>query len=185
MKQVVVSESEVPQPCLTLCDPMDCGLPGVHGILQARTLEWVAISFSRESSWPRDQTRVSCIAGRCFTLWVTREGKGSNSWQKKKKKVRIVKRETKEWAAIVKPTGRNPLPPTHLNYSWRGSSRIQWPEPLIESDRICGFCRINRTIPKLAWHDENQTDDIFISIPYFLTFTSYWQNSTKRVKQSH
>ena len=46
------SESEIPQSCLTLCDPVDCNLPGssVHGILQARTLEWVAISFSRGSS---------------------------------------------------------------------------------------------------------------------------------------
>ena len=57
------------QSCLTLCDPKDCGPPGssVHGILQARVLEWVAISFSRGSSQPRDQTRVSCIAGRFFT----------------------------------------------------------------------------------------------------------------------
>ena len=48
------------QSCLTLCDPMDCSLPGssVHGVLQARILEWVAISSSRESSWPRDQTRL-------------------------------------------------------------------------------------------------------------------------------
>ena len=52
------------QSCPTLCDPMDCSPPGssVHGILQARILEWVAISFSRGSSWPRDQTRVSYIA---------------------------------------------------------------------------------------------------------------------------
>ena len=56
----------VTQLCLSLCDPMDCSPPGssVHGILQARTLEWVAISFSRGSSWPRDWTWVSCIAGR-------------------------------------------------------------------------------------------------------------------------
>ena len=45
----------------------------VHGIHQARILEWVAIPFSRGSSWPRDQTQVSCIAGRRFTLWATRE----------------------------------------------------------------------------------------------------------------
>ena len=53
-----------------LCDPMDCSLPGssVHGILQARILEWVAISFSRGSSQPRDQTWVSHIGGRCFNL---------------------------------------------------------------------------------------------------------------------
>ena len=67
--------SEVTQSCLTLCDPMDCSLPGssVRGIFQARVLEWVAISFSRGSSQPRDQTQVSCIAGRCFTVWATRE----------------------------------------------------------------------------------------------------------------
>ena len=60
----------VAQWCPTLCDPMDCNLPGssVHGILQARVLEWVAISFSRTSSEPRDWIRVSCIAGRFFTL---------------------------------------------------------------------------------------------------------------------
>ena len=45
----------------------------VHGILQARILEWVAFPFSRGSSQPRDQTQVSHIAGRCFTIWVTRE----------------------------------------------------------------------------------------------------------------
>ena len=60
---------------LTLCDPMDCSPPGssIHGTLQVRILEWVAIPFSRGSSWPRDQTLVSCIAGRCFTTWTTRE----------------------------------------------------------------------------------------------------------------
>ena len=52
-----------------LCDPKDCSLPGssVHEIFQARILEWLAISFSRGSSWPRDQTQVSCIAGGFFT----------------------------------------------------------------------------------------------------------------------
>ena len=60
-----------------LCDPMDCSLPGssVQGIYQARVLEWVAISFSRGSSQSRDQTRVSCTAGRRFTIWVTKEAK--------------------------------------------------------------------------------------------------------------
>ena len=67
--------SEVTQSCQTLCDPVDCSLPGssLHGILQARVLEWVAISFSRGSSWPRDRTPVSHIAGRHFNLWATRE----------------------------------------------------------------------------------------------------------------
>ena len=67
--------SEVAQPCPTLCDPMDCSLPGssVHEIFQARVLEWGAISFSRGSSRPRDRTWVSCIVGGCFTVWATRE----------------------------------------------------------------------------------------------------------------
>ena len=58
-----------------LCDPMDCSPPGssVHGVLQARILEWVAISFFRGSSWPRNRTWVSHIAGRWFTDWAIRE----------------------------------------------------------------------------------------------------------------
>ena len=54
------------QSCPTLCNPIDCNLPGfsVHGVLQTRILEWVAIPFSRESSWLRDGAWVSCIAGK-------------------------------------------------------------------------------------------------------------------------
>ena len=65
----------VPQSCLTLCDSMDCNLLGssVHGILPAKILDRVAISFSEGSSHPKDQTRISCIAGRFFTIWATRE----------------------------------------------------------------------------------------------------------------
>ena len=57
------------QSCVTLCDPLDCSPPGssVHGILQARILEWVPISFSRGSSRPRNRTLVSCIADIFFT----------------------------------------------------------------------------------------------------------------------
>ena len=63
-------ESEVAQSCPTLCDPVDCSPLGssVHGILQARVLEWVAISFSRGSSPPRDRTQVSRIVDRRFTI---------------------------------------------------------------------------------------------------------------------
>ena len=55
--------------CLTLCDPMDCSLPGsyVHGISQVRILEWVAISYSRGSPWSKDQTHVSCLTNIFFT----------------------------------------------------------------------------------------------------------------------
>ena len=55
---------KVTQSGLTLCDPVDCI---VHGILQARILEWVAFPFCRVSSQPRDGTQVSCIADRFFT----------------------------------------------------------------------------------------------------------------------
>ena len=59
----------------------DCSPPGssVHGILQARILEWIVISFSRESSPPRDQTRVSCIVGRVFNNYTTRQAQFSRS----------------------------------------------------------------------------------------------------------
>ena len=71
-----VSEvSEVTQSCPTLYDPIDCSLPdsSIHGIFQARILEWVAISFSRRSSRPRDWTLVSRIVGRRFTIWAPRK----------------------------------------------------------------------------------------------------------------
>ena len=66
---------KVAQSCLTLCDPMDYT---VHGILQDRILEWVAVPFSRGSSQPRNRTRISCIAGGFFTSWATREAHGSD-----------------------------------------------------------------------------------------------------------
>ena len=67
-------EVKATQSCPTLCDPKDYT---VHGILQARILEWVAFPFSRGSSQPRDQTQVSHIAGRFFTSWAT--GKPKNT----------------------------------------------------------------------------------------------------------
>ena len=72
LKKIVVLDTRSSP---TLCDPMDCSPPdsSLRGILQARILEWVAISFSRTSSQARDQTRLSCTVGRVFTYWVTRE----------------------------------------------------------------------------------------------------------------
>ena len=77
--------SEVAQLCPTLCNPMDCSPPGslVHGIFQAWILEWVAISFSRGSFWPRDQTQVSHIVGRRFTIWATREAQNNTTAEMK------------------------------------------------------------------------------------------------------
>ena len=75
MKSERKKESEVTQLCATPCDPTDCSLPGssVHGFFQARVLEWVASSFSRGSSRPKDQTQVSRTVGRRFTVWANRE----------------------------------------------------------------------------------------------------------------
>ena len=77
-------ESEVTQSCPTLCDPVDCSLPSssVYGIFQARILEWIAISFSRGSSWPRDRTWVAHVGGRRFNLWATREA-SNKGWKSK------------------------------------------------------------------------------------------------------
>ena len=79
-KQIITADNWlnlclVAQLCPTLCHPMDCSPPGfsVHGILQARILEWVAIPFSRGSSWSKDWTLVSSIAGEFFIVWVSRK----------------------------------------------------------------------------------------------------------------
>ena len=70
--EVKWSEVKVVQLCPTLCNPMDCT---IHGILQARILEWVTFPFSKGSSQLRNWTRVSCIAGGFFTNWAIREAK--------------------------------------------------------------------------------------------------------------
>ena len=70
ISQFKVSEVKVSQSSPTLCNPKNYT---VHGILQARILEWVTLPFSRGSSQPRDRTQVSCIAGGFFTNWAIRE----------------------------------------------------------------------------------------------------------------
>ena len=82
-------KSEVAQSCPTLCNPVDCSpeCSSVHGISWARTLEWLAISFFRGSSWLRDWTCVSCIAGRFFTAGPP--GKTKEYIEKVKKHIKI------------------------------------------------------------------------------------------------
>ena len=72
---ILEREREVSQSCPTLRVPMNCSLPSssVHGIFQAIVLEWIAISFSKGSSQPRDRTQVSRIVDRRFTIWATDE----------------------------------------------------------------------------------------------------------------
>ena len=95
------------QSCQTLCNPTVCILPGssVHGILQAGILEWVAISFSRGSSQPRDQAHISCIAGRFFTIWAT--WKAHNTVHT----IRNLNIHWKDWC-----------------YSWSSTSLVTWCE---------------------------------------------------------
>ena len=75
VSSLVKVKRKVTQSRPTPCRLMDCNLPVfyVHGIIQVRILEWIAVPFSRESSWPRDQTRVSCIVDRFPTIWNIRE----------------------------------------------------------------------------------------------------------------
>ena len=83
----------VAQLSVILCDPMDCSPPGpsVHGILQARILEFVAVPFSRGSSSPRDWTQISPIADRSFTVWTTRKPKSAILQYKIKIKKKYIK----------------------------------------------------------------------------------------------
>ena len=95
-EKIWISEVKVTQSCLTLCDPMDYT---VHGILQARILEWTAFPFSRGSSWLRDWTGIYCIAGRFFTNWDMREASVGEEVSKSKPKYiwtnkKWIKRET-------------------------------------------------------------------------------------------
>ena len=78
------SESEVTQLCPSLCDPMDRSLQGssLHGIFQARILEWVAISFSMRSSQPRDLTQVSLIVGRQTLYHLSHHGMLYRGWER-------------------------------------------------------------------------------------------------------
>ena len=75
--KIAISEVLVAQSCTTLWGLMDSPGSSVYGILQARILAWVAIPFCRGSSQPRDWTWVTCIVGRFFTIWATREAQNS------------------------------------------------------------------------------------------------------------
>ena len=90
------SESEATQSCPTLCDPKDCPGSSVHEILQAMVLEWFAISFSRGSSQPRDQTQASRIVGRHFTIWARKVGCSKNSPKRKVYSSTILSQETRK-----------------------------------------------------------------------------------------
>ena len=89
------------QSCLTLCDPVDCSPPGssIHGILQARTLRWAAVSFSRGSFWSRNRIHVFCTGRWVFYCWATREAliipNISTYWSKQYEVVTVILRSVR------------------------------------------------------------------------------------------
>ena len=106
---------------------MDCSLPGssICGIFQASVLEWVAISFSRGSSWPRDQIQVSCIAGRCFIIWATREARLWIRWLLEQKKEDVINMSA--WLSILDNAGHTCVMSGNTILGiWRP---WQWPQP--------------------------------------------------------
>ena len=111
----------------TLCDSMDCSPPGssVHGILQARILEWDTIPFCRGSSWPRDRTQVSSIEGNFFIIWATREAHSINTPAK----------SLQSCLTLCDPTdGSPPGSPIHgfsRQEHWNG---LPFPSPMHESE---------------------------------------------------
>ena len=141
------SESEVTQSCPTLCDPMDCSLPhsSVHGIFQARVLEWVAISFSRGSSRPRDRTGVSRVVSRHYTVWATREV--LTLWRGYCQGPPFAAEETEHhWAHGVCPTSQQ---------SWRLSSQhhpagLAWVMEMPQRSREASARSVKR-VQRVVW----------------------------------
>ena len=129
------SESATHFCCIQLfCDPMDCRLPdsSVHGILQARILQWVANFFSRGSLWPRDWTWGSRIAGQFFTIWVTREAPHQNI-----SSVQFSRSIVSDslWSHGLEHARPPCPPPTPIVYS-KSSPLSQWCHPTISSSVV-------------------------------------------------
>ena len=127
----------VAQSCPMLCYPRVDGSPpdsSVHGILQARILEWVAISFSRASSQPRAQTQVSHISGKFFTVWASREANRGWSWgggwQKTKWKRSLVYQHHGR-AYTIASCGHSATWVTPMRRTWHHFSE-QWLRELVQ-----------------------------------------------------
>ena len=142
---------------------MDCSLPGssVHVIFRARALEWVAISFSRESSRPRDRTQVSSIADRHFTVWTTKEapicrgatnkpeGRNGDPVQPKKKRPKLnVPKSGKPWKVQKKWKSK----------AWNLMSRYHLPNCVLEELQE----QCSNPTPQASWHSE-VTDGLLIT----------------------
>ena len=144
----------VAQTWLTLHNPRDYSPPGssVHGILQARILEWVAIPFSRGSSWPSDWTWVSCITGRFFAIWATREGE-SNTLSVNKSRASV---DRGAWQATVRTVAKSCTQLKRLstarNRQWKSSchllcvlQKVPWGKRLF-SFQYWQYRQVNRAV---------------------------------------
>ena len=157
---VSVCVCSVVQSCLTLCDPMDCSSPGctVHGNFLARILEWIAISYSRGFSWPRDQTvslAYSALAGRPFTTRTTWEAPHNQLHHHRQKRHPLTFIWMKCSGSLLLPlyVPDDPILLTslthfhHLEFSYASthSPVLTWPtESLVHQDLVvpawCGHC---------------------------------------------
>ena len=142
----------VAQSCPTVCDPMDCSPPGssVPEIFQARILEWVAISFSKGSSQPRDRTQVSCTAGRFFTNWATGEArpKQSHMQTQSKQVCHVQKYDTQKWRKrkhyifSQKEFFQQLIPYVRIVARWLGSRVL----PVFKASFYCLLCIYGQVI---------------------------------------
>ena len=139
-------ESVVTQSCLTLWEPMDCSPQG-HEIISARILEWVAISFSRGSSQPRDQTQVSYIAGEFLTIWATGE---AHWWALENQTKPGTFSKFKELPNIYAASG---LPLHHLSQDQRPQSKV--PSPVKTSTSQAGGWQVANSLVKHCYLSES------------------------------
>ena len=131
---------------------MDCSPPGssLHGILQARVLEWVALSFSRGSSWCRDRTQVSCIPGRHFNLWATREAQSNSQSSRIKPR----------WAIFTLMVRPRPVFKEHT-ITWeefmngvrqcRNISVLKWFGDIPLGQEVSTCCRVTKPVRHNYW----------------------------------
>ena len=134
-------ESVVTQSCLTLCSPQG------HEIISARILEWVAISFSRGSSQPRDQTQVSYIAGEFLTIWATGE---AHWWALENQTKPGTFSKFKELPNIYAASG---LPLHHLSQDQRPQSKV--PSPVKTSTSQAGGWQVANSLVKHCYLSES------------------------------
>ena len=153
---------KVCQSCLTLCDLTDYT---VHGILQARILEWVAFPFSRGSSQPRDRTRVSCFAGGFFTSWAIREAL--------KAKVAEANYSPVLWLASLKRASDTGEFSSFLLHTYTPYHTRRDPGHCCVWDNACAFVAFVKQTPSMAAPRQQNTH----SFNTFLKWQVYWLQS--------